>query len=216
MSFTSDYEIYQPLSAIETASRFDTFFDVFGQRLQNEPGAPQRTITLLARSPASPAAQALATNLCRFQPGTIAVGIIFAQIAPVPALDYVVQAVRKSCMLSPELVIRWAKNRALLDAHERLTLGQSLSWTGDSMRRTEDTRSAMDRVDSGNPFMFAEAKASFSAMWKASVPLPKPAFANPAIGRPAMTAGGPAPFEASPFVKQNIVRLEEYLRGRRH
>ncbi len=215
MSFISDFDASLPISPLQAASRFDHFFDVYGLSLQRESDLQQRTITLIARSPASAAAKALAINLARFQPLSVEANIIFAQIAPADGLDSFVRALGAACRYAPEAIIRWAKNRALLDAHERLTLGRTLCWTGDSMRRSEDARGGIDRVEDCTPAMLAEAHASFSSLWRASKPLPKTLFSRQgplAVERPA-----PQPdFGASFAVKANIVRLDDYLRFRRH
>ncbi len=215
MSFTSDFD-RPPFSSFQAASRFDPYFDIYGLSLKHEPAEKQRTITLIARSPASPPAQALAMNIGRFQPFSIDVRIIFAQIAPAAALNLILQALSQCCTQSPESTIRWAKNRALLEAHERLTLGRALCWTGDSMRRSEDSRSAIDRVDEGTPGVIAEARASFIALWEASKPLPGTLFSRnsgvhsePSSGASVET---PPPFTTN----SNIVHLEDFLRIRRH
>ncbi len=216
MSFHTDQDTFQHISPLQAASRFDSLFDVYGLSLKQEADQEQRTVTLIARSPASPAAQALAMNLGRFEPLSVEVGIIFAQIAPAHCLEFMVQALQGACSHAPETIIRWAKNRALLDAHERLTLGRTLCWTGDSMRRTEDTRSAIDRVDDATPAMLSEANASFAALWKASKPLPRNLLTRP-LGqafRPTMGAEVPAETVSSNTPK--VVRLDEYLRLRRH
>jgi hypothetical protein len=176
MSFTPDFGPEGPVSPLQATSRFDPYFDVYGLSLKKNPALNQRFVTLIARSPASPPAQALAINLGRFQPLSIEVRMILAQIGPANALNLLVQALSACCRSTPGTVIRWAKNRALLDAHERLTLGCTLCWTGDSMRRSEDSRSAIDRVDDGTPGTIAEARASFEALWCASKPLPDTIF----------------------------------------
>ena len=127
-----------------------------------------------------------------------------------------VRALGSACRQSPELVIRWAKNRALLDAHERLTLGRTLCWTGDAMRRSEDTRCALDRAEDCAPAILAEANASFAYLWRASKPLPKTLF-SPRM--PVNVAYDAAPFstcQTNLSLEANIVRLEDYLRFRRH
>lgn len=217
MSFISDQTAFPQMPPLQASSRFDPYFDAFGLSLKQSADGAQRTITLIARSPASPVAQAFALNLGRFEAGAVEIGIIFTQIAPAEALDFLLRALEGADAGAPEHIIRWAKNRALLDAHERLTLGHALCWTGDTMRRTENTRSVLERVDDVNPVMLAEAHASFHAMWKASKPLPKALLTRPA---PCFTA---QPHEQqnsrfSPSMQSDAhaSRLEEYLRLRRH
>jgi hypothetical protein len=215
MSFASDFDPLLPVTPLQATSRFDSFFDVYGLSLKHEFDPQQRTITLIARSPASPPARALALNLARFQPLSVDATIIFAQIAPADAFETFVRALGSACRQGPELIVRWARNRALLDAHERLTLGRTLCWTGDSMRRSEDARGGLDRVEDCTPAMLAEARASFTSLWRASKPLPKTLFSRQ--GDLAMERIAPAsPFDASFAVKANILRLDDYLRLRRH
>ncbi len=215
MSFISELDALPPVHL--SASRFDSFFDVYGLSLKQQADLEQRTITLIARSPTSAPAKALAINLARFQPLSVEVNIIFAQIAPAEALESMVRSLSLACRHTPELIIRWAKNRALLDAHERLTLGRTLCWTGDSMRRSEDSRSALDRVEDGNPSILAEANASFAYLWRASKPLPKTLFTpRSAVNMVYAEAGPLSACQPSLSVEANIVRLEDYLRFRRH
>ncbi|MBI4725500.1 MAG: hypothetical protein HY765_11140 [Rhodomicrobium sp.] len=216
MSFISDIDPLLPVSPLQAASRFDPYFDVYGLSLQQESDLQQRTVTLIARSPASPPAQALAMNLGRFQPLSVEVSIIFAQIAPANAMNFILQALSTACRHSPDTVIRWAKNRALLGAHERLTLGRTLCWTGDSMRRSEDSHSAIDRVDDGTPTIIAEANASFAALWAASKPLPKTLFSRGALPEAAGSSQPHAALVQGLAAGANVVRLDDYLRSRRH
>lgn len=215
MGFLTDSENNPQLSPFQAVSRFDPCFDVYGLSLKERASEQDRTVTLIARSPASPVARALAISLARFERGFLRIGLIFAQIAPVEAMSFVLDALRASCNEPPEKIIRWARNRALLDAHERLTLGNELCWTGDSMRRADDARPAIDRVEDATPAMLAEAHASFGALWKAARPLPASAFSRvthptSGIGWAAFTPAG----ESTPTSK--IIPLEDYLRLRRH
>jgi len=215
MSFTSDFDGLPPVSPLQAASRFDPYFDVYGLSLKQHADLESRTITLIARSPASPPAQALALNLGRFQPLSVEVRIIFAQIAPAGALNFIAQALGTGCRQPPEEIVRWAKNRALLDAHERLTLGRTLCWTGDSMRRSEDSRSAMDRVDDGTPCIIGEANASFEALWGASKPLPNAVFSRGGLPGSAPALQEEALVQAV-AAEPKVVRIDGYLRMRRH
>jgi hypothetical protein len=215
MSFNSDFDGPPPVSPLQAASRFDPFFDVYGLSLKQCADLESRTVTLIARSPASPPAQALANNLGRFQPLSIEVRIIFTQIAPPAALNSIAQAMGTACRRPPQETIRWAKNRALLEAHERLTLGRTLCWTGDSMRRSEDSRSAIDRVDDGTRAIIAEANASFVALWAVSKPLPKTVFLRGALPGPAPTLQEAALVETL-AADTKVIRIDGHLRIRRH
>jgi len=219
MSLNSDFDALSPVTPHLAASRFDSFFDLYGLSLKQQADLEQRTITLIARSPASVPAKALAINLARFQPLSIEVNIIFAQVAPADDLDFIVRALSSACRQAPELVIRWAKNRALLDAHERLTLGRTLCWTGDAMRRSEDARCALDRVEEGTPSILAEASASFAYLWRASKPLPRTLF-SPRTAAPmryeAASALSASACQTGLSLEANIVQLDDYLRFRRH
>jgi hypothetical protein len=215
MSFISDFDPQGPASPLQAASRFDPYFDVYGLSLKQHADLGQRIVTLIARSPVSSPAQALAINLGRFQPLSIEVRIILAQIGPANALNLLMQALSACCRSAPETTIRWAKNRALLEAHERLTLGRTLCWTGDSMRRSEDSRSAIDRVDDGTPGIIAEASASFEALWCASKPLPHTAFCRGGaleFNRPLSEPDEVNSLTADP----NVIRFGDYQRLRRH
>jgi hypothetical protein len=217
MSISSHFEDLTSVSPLQAASRFDPYFDVYGLGLKQQADLESRTVTLIARSPASPPAQALAMNLGRFQPMSLEVRIIFAQIAPPSALNFLAESLLSSCRQGPETIIRWAKNRSLLDAHERLTLGKTLCWTGDSMRRAEDSRSAMDRVDEGTDRVIAQANASFEALWAMSNPVPKTAFTRttgPAYQVPALQEQ--ALVQALSAEQPNVIHLDAHLRLRRH
>ena len=83
------------------------------------------------------------------------------------------------------------------------------------MRRSEDTRCALDRVDDCTPAMLAEANASFAYLWRASMPLPKTLF-SPRMPVNMGYDAAPFPAQTNLSLEANIVRLEDYLRFRRH
>src|SRR5215470_11503740 len=106
MSFNSDFGPEDPVSPLQAASRFDPYFDVYGLSLKQQADLDQRIVTLIARSPASPPAQALAKNLARFQPLAIEVRIILAQIGPANTLNSLMQALSVCCRAAPGTTIR--------------------------------------------------------------------------------------------------------------
>ncbi len=215
MSFSPELNTYRPAPLLQAASRFDALFDVYGLSLKHLADAEQQTLTLIAQSPLSPAAQALAVNLARFQPKSLRVQIVLAQIAPSNALNFLVEALREACTDGPEVLIRWAKDKALLEAHERLLLGRALCWTGDAMRRSSDARCAIDRIEDCTDSVFQEVSASFSAIWRASKPLPKELFFR-LMRATASQQADEDPAAHCAIIDANIIRLDEYLRSRRH
>jgi hypothetical protein len=214
MSFIRDFDARVPASM--TASiRFDPLFKAYQTALETSGNNDDRIVTLVARSPASAIAQALLLNLGRFPKHTVNVAMIFGDIGPAQSLTAAYTVLENAGIGNPEHSIRWARNRALLEAHERLTLGTVLCWTGDAMRRSEQSRTAIDRVDENHELMQAEALSSFAAIWKASKALPKEVFRRGA--QTVFTEETPAfaAFHAH-AVDANVINLENYLRGRRH
>ena len=84
------------------------------------------------------------------------------------------------------------------------------------MRRSEDSRSAIDRVDESSAPALAEAYASFTAIWGASKPLPCTLFSR----TPIMAAESALPQPALPkYIGEadcKVVNLQDYARLRRH
>ncbi len=61
------------------------------------------------------------------------------------------RAVHRLSELAPreqaDQLIRWASNPRLLDAHEQVTYGDAMCWSGDPMRRDADKRNALALFD---------------------------------------------------------------------
>ena len=80
-----------------------------------------------------------------------------------------------------------------------------------------DSRCALDRVEDCTPSILAEANASFAYLWRASKPLPKTLFTPRMPVNMGYSADTPlSACETSLSLEANIVRLEDYLRFRRH
>jgi len=129
-------------------------------------------VTLVARSPASPAAGALAAKADELGAEQVGANVIFAKPAPSDTLEDVLGAIRP--LLRGEAVparVRWARNPALLDAHEQLTLGSSICWSGDAMRRSPQRPQALEMAEESAPDAVRRAALGFSALWTASKPL---------------------------------------------
>ena len=135
-----------------------------------EPGA--HVVTLIARSPASPAAGALAAKADELGARQVSARIIFAKPAPTEALEDQLSAMQP--LLRGERIterVRWARNSGLLDAHEQMCLGAAICWSGDAMRRSPQRQGVLDMVEEGAPDAVRRASLAFSAMWAASHPL---------------------------------------------
>ena len=139
MSLISDSPNQQPDHAYRSACRIIELIETYQHSLKNAvaPEAADYTVTLIARSPLSPAAAALATKAEDLAAHEIGARIILAKPAPTEALQELIQALKP--VLRGEVVsgrVRWARNPSLLDAHEQMTLGSTICWSGDAMRRS--------------------------------------------------------------------------------
>lgn len=164
---TSDHAARATLRIVE-------LIDSYLRDLRRAPSAETGAycVTLVARSPASPAAAALAAKAEELGAQQVSASIIFAKPAPSDALDDVLGSIRP--VLRGESVaarVRWARNPALLDAHEQLTLGASICWSGDAMRRAPQRPQALEIAEECAPDAVRRATLGFSALWAASKPL---------------------------------------------
>jgi hypothetical protein len=67
--------------------------------------------------------------------------------------------------------VRLARNPRLIEAHEQLTIGARVAWTGDSMRRDPATSDAYESFVEDCPEIAAAAAATFERLWGDCVPL---------------------------------------------
>ncbi len=160
--------------AARATLRIVELIETYLHHLRSAPSdeAGDYAVTLLARSPASPAAAALAAKADELGAEQVGANIIFAKPAPGNVLEEVLRAVRP--VLRGESVparIRWARNPALLDAHEQLTLGSSICWSGDAMRRAPRRPQALEMAEECAPDTVRRSLMAFSALWAASKPL---------------------------------------------
>ena len=82
-------------------------------------------------------------------------------------------------------LIRWARNPRLLDAHEQVTFGASLCWSGDAMRREADKRNALSLFDERPPGTVRLAQLAFEALWSASSVVAERRLLAPSITKPS-------------------------------
>jgi hypothetical protein len=138
------HPLYQQLE------RCSGIYDAYFSQLDAGRGTRDLRVTMLVRSAVSPA--------CR----------IFTQRVD----EFAARGVRLNGDDNAAASVRWAKNPSLLDAHEQLTLGTRMCWTGDCMRRSADRRNALDLFEENSLGSVHLGELAFSSMWTASKPLP--------------------------------------------
>jgi hypothetical protein len=67
--------------------------------------------------------------------------------------------------------VRLARNPRLIEAHEQLTIGARVAWTGDSMRRDPATCDAYESFVEDCPEIAAAAATTFERLWSDCAPL---------------------------------------------
>ncbi len=82
-------------------------------------------------------------------------------------------------------LIRWARNPRLLDAHEQVTYGEIMCWSGDPMRRDADKRNALALFDEGGSVRVMHGRLAFEALWAASAAVPERRLLGPATLKPS-------------------------------
>ena len=94
------------------------------RREQNTPS--DLCVELIAHSPESPIAQAVAARLPELTAAGVTVRAVFVLLTPEPML---------ASWLAQVPWVRCARDKRLLEAHEQLVLGRTRCWSGDAMRR---------------------------------------------------------------------------------
>ena len=181
MGLLSQFSSKAELHRRETNKRFDDFVLSYLDHFENgkADAGDEQVASLIARSPESGVSQAVRRHADRFAVLGIELRVIFANIDPAPVFSDFVEMTGlydgQNCM---QASIRWAKNSALLDAHEQLVLGTGHSWSGDVMRRSSDTRFSLDLFDVNGGDAVSLGGMAFDGLWSASVNIPQSRFRN--------------------------------------
>ena len=173
--FSSKAEIHRR----ETIKRFDDFVVSYFDKRETagckEPD--DLAVTLVARSPESPVTGTICRHADRFASLGTKLRVIFASIEPATEFAGFVEMTgmynRHNCL---DASIRWARNPALLDAHEQLVLGRDHCWSGDAMRRSADLRFSLDMFEADGGDAVRLGKMAFDGLWSASVNISKSRF----------------------------------------
>jgi hypothetical protein len=155
-------------------------------------GQPEQgELLAIARSVQSPLVKAIATRASEIAAAGGTMRLILAKPDGL-ALSDALAAMRAAF---PACEVRLARNPRLIEAHEQLTIGARIAWTGDSMRRDPATCDAYESFVEDCPQIAAAAAATFERLWRDCAPLA--ADAMPAAGametqRAALPIAGPA------------------------
>ena len=151
-----------------------------------EGAKPGATLTMILRSADSDPAKALVGVKGALQNCGVRVKAILAKIEPE---DEIRQLFAALSQLAPDQgaseLIRWARNPRLLDAHEQVTYGEAMCWSGDAMRRDADKRNALTLFDEAAPDTVRLGRLAFEALWAASTLVPERRLTGPVTARPS-------------------------------
>ena len=144
------------------------------------------SLTMILRSAGSDPAKTLVGMKGALQHAGVCAKVILAKLEPEDELRQLFAALSELAPqeAAPEL-IRWARNPRLLDAHEQVTYGATMCWSGDAMRRDADKRNALTLFDEEAPDTVRLGKLAFQALWAASALVPERRLIGPAVARPS-------------------------------
>jgi hypothetical protein len=143
--------------------------------------------TLILRSASSAPALALAHMKNELERVGISAKVVLAKLEPQEDLRQLFMSLTHLApRQQPTQLIRWARNPRLLDAHEQVTYGDAISWSGDAMRRDADRRNALTLFDEATPETARLGRLAFEALWAASSLVPE----RHLIGRSATKLSG--------------------------
>ena len=147
---------------------------------------PGATLTMVLRSADSDAAKTLVGLKGALQRVGATARVILARLEPEHDLKQLFAALTGLAPQSPaHELIRWARNPRLLDAHEQVTYGETMCWSGDALRRDAEKRNALALFEEAAPETVRLGRMAFAALWQASVPVPAHRLIGPANARPS-------------------------------
>ena len=144
------------------------------------------SLTMILRSAGSDPAKALVGMKGALQHAGVSAKVIVAKLDPEDELRQLFASLSELAPQEPAPeIIRWARNPRLLEAHEQVTYGETMCWSGDAMRRDADKRNALALFDEEAPGTVRLGRLSFHALWAASLPVPERRLLGPATARPS-------------------------------
>jgi hypothetical protein len=150
-----------------------------------ESAPPRSSITMVLRSAESDPAKALIGMKGALQRVAVTAQVILAKLEPEADLKQLFAALSE---LAPQAaadeLVRWARNPRFLEAHEQVTYGEAMCWSGDAMRRGADKLNALALLDEGSAAVRL-GRLAFAALWQGSSVVPVRRLTGPASARPS-------------------------------
>jgi hypothetical protein len=148
---------------------------------------PSLAFTLILRAASSTPAQAVIRMKDELSRAGVSAKVILAKLEPEEDLRQLFTSLSHLAPRKPACeLIRWARNPRLLDAHEQVTYGDAMCWSGDAMRRDADKRNALTLFDEQAPDTVRLGRLAFEALWAASSLVPE----RHLLGRPTPKPSG--------------------------
>jgi hypothetical protein len=155
------------------------------ERGQGE-GPQSLSFTMILRSARSGPAQALIGMKDDLLRAGVIAKVILAKLEPEEDVRQLFASLSELGPREPAAeLIRWARNPRLLDAHEQVTYGETMCWSGDAMRRDADKRNALMLFDEAAPDTVRLGRLAFEALWAASSLVPERRLLGPVTARPS-------------------------------
>jgi hypothetical protein len=146
---------------------------------------PSWCFTMVLRSAVSAPARALIAMKDELVSARVSAKAILAKLEPQDDLKQLFASLSELAPEAPSReLIRWARNPRLLEAHEQVTYGAGLCWSGDAMRRDADKRNALALFDA-DPGAAQLGRLAFTALWRASAPVPERHLVARPVVRPS-------------------------------
>ncbi len=151
----------------------DRHIEMIARFVRNAAADEQAFLTMILRAPDSLPALAMLRMKDALQRGRVTARIVLAKIEPDDSLRQLHACLAELAPNRPaHELLRWARNPRLLDAHEQVTYGDAMCWTGDAMRREADKRNALTLLSEAAPDAIRLGRLAFDALWSASMPVP--------------------------------------------
>jgi len=167
-------------------SEIDRHLQMLSRFVERAKAEGSFSLTMILRSASSGPAKALVGLKDELKHAGVSAKVILAKLEPEDELRQFFASLSGLAPREPApLLIRWARNPRLLDAHEQVTYGETMCWSGDAMRRDADKRNALTLFDEEAPDTVRLGRLAFEALWAASALVPERRLTGPATARPS-------------------------------